>query len=111
MLVSETAPDSVSGLHCITGLVLLDATERVGVITGRVFPRLGDGIPVRQVVGPAGGPVPLTEVDGENATVCGRFAVQDGEVVLDVRRVIPRQRGMSPLVLVVALILLLALRN
>ena len=111
MHVSEALPDSVSGLHCVTGLVLVDPTERLGVITGRVFPRLGDGIPVRQVVGPAGGPVPLTEVDGENATVCGRFAVQDGEVVLDVRRVIPRRRGVSPLLLVAVLVLLLALRN
>lgn len=85
--------------------------DGVGAITGTLFPELGDPIALSQAVGPPGGPVPLTDVDGQMATVCGRAQVVDGVLRLQVTRVIP-QRAPAALILVVLLaVALLAARN
>lgn len=95
------------GLQCISGLVILDREQQLGAITGRIFPRFGSPVRIRQVVGPAGGPVSLTTVDGRCATVCGNFVVENGRLVLNVRRVIPGRPAETAALLVLVLLLLL----
>lgn len=90
---------------CISGLVTLDPGQLIGAVTGLVRPLLSDPIRIRQVVGPAGGPVSLTTVNGRFATVCGAFVEEQGQVLLDVRQVIPG----SPVAPVLPLLLLLPL--
>lgn len=97
-------------LQCVSGVVTVFPPRGVGAVIGQIRPEFGAPIRFRQVVGPAGGPIPITSVDGTFATVCGRFIVEDGRVILDVRRVIPRGPGPAPgLLLPLLLILVLAL--
>lgn len=77
----------------------------VGAVIGQIRPGFGAPIPFRQVVGPAGGPIPITEVNGAVATVCGWFIRRKGVLTLAVKQVIPRP-GPPPAIL---LPLLLAL--
>lgn len=105
-------PGIPPGLQCFSGRVRVLPPVGVGAILGILTPQFGAPIPLRQVVGPAGGPVPLTAVDGRIATVCGVLVVEDSRVFLDVRLVIPGPPLPKPdltLLLLLALVLLFLL--
>jgi hypothetical protein len=107
---------TAGGLQCISGLVVVAQDGLLGALSGQIVPVQGSPIAVRQVVGPAGGPIPLTQVSGSFATLCGQFTVERGRLLLNVTLVIPGQIPPAPPAppvdnrLLILLLLLLLLR-
>lgn len=92
-LPAQASLPTTGGLQCISGLVFVEPTGLLGAVSGQIIPLQGSPIAVRQVVGPAGGPVSLTQVSGSFATLCGQFTVERGQLLLNVTLVIP---GFAP---------------
>ncbi len=66
---------SQSGSQCFTGTVVLTPTGLIGATTG--FLTVGTTqIPIRQVPGPSNRGIPLDQLNGQRAVLCGHF-VQD----------------------------------
>lgn len=66
---------SQSGMQCFTGTVVLTPTGGIGATNGFLVVQNAQ-IPIRQVPGPNNRGVPLTQLNGRQATLCGQF-VQD----------------------------------
>lgn len=79
----------VAGTICIFGTVFVVPTPGVGAINGTVTPLFSTPIPITQVVGPAGGPVSLNQVNGQLALVCGTLVSVGGQCRLQVTLVVP----------------------
>lgn len=83
---------SLGGLQCVTGrfnlLVFIQIVPPVsGDVIGQIQPLTGGNpIPVIQTQ-PTN--IPLSAVDNQIITLCGRFVVRRGQLVLDVRFVLP----------------------
>lgn len=82
-------PLGLTSLTCLFGLVRVTPTGLVGAVNGTITPLFSTPIPITQVVGPAGGPVSLNQVNGQLALVCGTFTVSGGRVTLNVSVVVP----------------------
>lgn len=92
MLTPSQMPDSRPtgpGLVCIAGTVNLSPSQLLGATNGTLTPLFSSPIPIRQVVGPAGGPTSLTSLDGSFANLCGRFVPSRGGFVFDVQVAVP----------------------
>lgn len=68
-----------AGLQCLSGTVVLTPTGAIGATTGFLMVP-NARIPIRQVPGPNNRGVPLSQLNGRRATVCGQF-VQDASGV------------------------------
>lgn len=77
------------GTICIFGLITVIPTPGVGVVNGTVTPLFSTPIPITQVVGPAGGPLSLNQVNGRFALVCGTLVTVGGQCKLQVTLVVP----------------------
>lgn len=79
-------------LECFSGLVNLFRffqAPRRGEIIGDLNIPGGGTIPLVQTQSTPPGGTPLSAVDGQFATVCGRLITRRGQVALDVRLVFP----------------------
>lgn len=76
------------GLQCLTGQVVLLPQQGIGA-TNAFLISSGNPIRLRQVPGPDNQGVPLSSVGGRQATVCGNFLVDGGQVLLNVTFVRP----------------------
>jgi hypothetical protein len=81
----------VQSQQCLTGMVILDPPAGIGATLGRVFVN-GTAIRIRQVPGPDNRGVPLSDVDGRQARVCGVFIFDGNQVILSVTGVFPLLR-------------------
>lgn len=77
-----------TGLQCLTGQVVLLPQQGIGA-TNAFLISGGNPIRLRQVPGPDNQGVPLSSVGGRQATVCGNFLVDGGQVILNVTFVRP----------------------
>ena len=68
---------------CLTGTVVLTPTGGIGATNG-VLVVEGHSVRIRQVPGPNNRGVPLSTLNGRQASVCGRFIFDAGEVLLSV---------------------------
>lgn len=79
---------SSTSTQCLTGQVVLLPQQGIGA-TNAFLITSGSPIRLRQVPGPANQGVPLSSVGGRQATVCGNFLVDNGQVILNVTLVRP----------------------
>ncbi|MGE5590588.1 MAG: hypothetical protein ACM3ZA_08225 [Bacillota bacterium] len=75
------------------GRVTVISTGLIGAVVGILTTLSGQAIQFRQVVGPAGGTVPVSTVNGQFATLCGNIVVEQGQAILNVTTVIPGIAG------------------
>lgn len=71
------------GSHCFHGLVIIVPTGLIGATTG-VLAVQNTTIPIRQVPGPDVRGVPLSQLHGQNAVVCGQFVQDSSGITLNV---------------------------
>lgn len=69
--LSVTAAGTNVSAQCILGFVHVIPTRLLGATNGVLQLLSGALIPITQVVGPAGGPISLSQVSGSLAVVCG----------------------------------------
>lgn len=74
---------------CLTGFVIVTPTGLLGATIGFIYTTNGLTIPFRQVVGPTGGLIPVTTVNGSFATLCGTLGFESGTLFLNVSQVLP----------------------
>lgn len=86
------SPTSIPGLQCVTGRFNLLVFIQIfpppqGDVIGQIQPLTG-GPPI-PVIQTQATNIPLSQVDNQIVTLCGVFTVRRGQVVLDVRFVLP----------------------
>lgn len=79
---------STSGLTCLTGQVVIFPQQGIGATNGVIIVQ-GNSIRIRQVPGPDLRGVPLADVNGRSANLCGNFLVDGGQVIFNVTLVRP----------------------
>lgn len=77
-----------TGVQCLTGQVVLLPQQGIGATIAFLITS-GNPIRLRQVPGPNNQGVPLSSVGGRQATVCGNFLVDSGQVLMNVTVVRP----------------------